>query len=307
MKKKTVSVKQGFTLIELLVVIAIIAILIALLLPAVQAAREAARRTQCKNNLKQQALALHNYHDTHGRFPMGVSFRLDPGNTTFWQTGILPQIEQSNLYQSIDWSKTWNDTSSANPDVCGTHIPMFQCPSAGIEPKESNVQGFEIRSPSSYLGCASGVIVRESGPEPILCGPAVDGMLFQTSSTRLASAIDGTSNTIIISEALHDYTFWGDNPWIGRQVVDHWYIGSVGVSPRNEVSEALGSTGVKPNTHKDISSFIDEVEIGFGSHHPGGLQSAFADGHVSFINESIDQGIWSAMGTRAGGEVVSSR
>lgn len=297
---------RGFTLIELLVVIAIIAILIALLLPAVQSAREAARRIQCSNNLKQQGLALHNYHDTHRRFPLGTSFRLTRGNTTFWHAGILPQIEQANTFARIDWSKPWNDTSTSNPEVCATHIPMFQCPSAGIEPKESNVQGFAIRCPSSYLGCASGTIVRESGPEPILSSSGIDGMLFQGSSTSLKSAVDGTSNTVLVGEALHDYSFWGRNPWLGNQVVDHWYIGSVRVWYSNEASEALGSTGVKPNTHKDLSSMIDEVEIGFGSHHPGGLQCAFADGHVSFINESIDMGIWSALGTRAGREVVTT-
>lgn len=296
--------KKGFTLIELLVVIAIIAILIALLLPAVQAARESARRIQCSNNLKQLGLALHNYHDINRIFPMGLSSYQE--STTFWQAGILPQIEQANLYGDIDWAKSWNDTSSKNPDVCGTHIPMFQCPSSGLEPKESNVQGFAIRCPSTYLGCASGLLNRESGPGTHMANSRTDGMLFRSSSTKLASAIDGTSNTILIGEALHDYSFWGPNPWHGRQVVDHWYIGSVGVWYTDEVSEAVGSTGVKPNTHKDRSSFIDEVEIGFTSHHPGGVQCAFADGHVSFINESIDMGVWSAMGTRAGGEVVSN-
>ena len=301
---KAANRNRGFTLIELLVVIAIIAILIALLLPAVQAAREAARRTQCKNNLKQMALAMHNYHDIHRKFPMGLSFRLRGGNTTFWHTAILPQIEQGNMFDRIDWSKNWNDTTSPNPSLCGTHIPMFQCPSSGLAPKESDVQGFKTRCPSTYLGCASGLLNRESGPDPILSNADIDGILFQHSSTSIASVLDGTSHTILIGEALHDYTFWGDNPWVGRQVVDHWYVGSIGVRSWNEVSEALGSTGVKPNTHQDRSSFIDEVEIGFTSRHTGGVQCAFADGHVRFISETIDQGIWSALGTRAGGEIV---
>ena len=100
----------GFTLIELLVVIAIIAVLIALLLPAVQQAREAARRSQCKNNLKQMGLGLHNYHETMNTFPMGMSgwpFTLD-GELWGWGTMILPQLDQSTLYNSLSGFSQWN-------------------------------------------------------------------------------------------------------------------------------------------------------------------------------------------------------
>lgn len=299
------TLRTAFTLIELLVVIAVIGVLVALLLPAVQQAREAARRTQCKNNLKQMGLAMHNYHDVHRRFPIGVAGQIQPGNTTFWHTGILPHIERGNLFNLIDWTKPWNDTTSRNPDICGTHISVYQCPSAAVPEKESSAQGFDVRCPSTYLGCASGLLNRESGPLPILSTSDIDGMLYQGSSTSFRSASDGTSNTVLIGESLHDYSFWGDNPYAGPQVVDHWYIGSVHVGANNEVSEALGSTAVKPNTHKDLSSFIDEVEIGFTSRHPGGVQCVFVDGHVSFISETIDLQVWSAMGTRSGGEVVS--
>lgn len=300
---KTQSKRSGFTLVELLIVIAIIGMLIALLLPAVQAAREAARRTQCKNNLKQMALAMHNYHDIHRKFPMGLSFRLTSGNTTFWQTAILPQIELANVFDRIDWAKTWDDKLSPNPRVCATHIPIFQCPSSGVQTNESDVQGFKTRCPSTYLGCASGLLDRESGPDPKLSNTEIDGMLFRDSNTSFASVVDGTSSTILIGEALHDYTFWGENPWVGNQVVDHWYIGSIDVHSYNEVSEALGSTGVRPNTHRDRSSFIDNTEIGFTSQHCGGVQCAFSDGHVEMIDETIDQSVWSALGTRAGGMV----
>lgn len=95
----------GFTLIELLVVIAIIAILIALLLPAVQQAREAARRTQCKNNLKQLGLALHNYHDTHSVFPPGLLGRCTtPDLNASGLVMLLPYIEQNNLYSQFNFS-----------------------------------------------------------------------------------------------------------------------------------------------------------------------------------------------------------
>ncbi|MCA9018377.1 MAG: DUF1559 domain-containing protein, partial [Planctomycetaceae bacterium] len=137
---------RGFTLIELLVVIAIIAILIALLLPAVQQAREAARRTQCKNNLKQIGLALHNYHDVYKMLPPGRTRKhssLVPGSAWYagnisWLPRLLAQIDQANIYNTIDWN-LGNGTSGTDGHggVNGTNptgarrqiIPAFRCPS----------------------------------------------------------------------------------------------------------------------------------------------------------------------------------
>src|SRR5262245_1830742 len=120
--------RRGFTLIELLVVIAIIAVLVALLLPAVQQAREAARRSQCKNNLKQVGVALHNYLDVFAGFP---PVTVVPANQTFepWsgQARLLPYIEQANLSNLIDWSVSSEFTS--NPVVCRTRVPIYMCPS----------------------------------------------------------------------------------------------------------------------------------------------------------------------------------
>ena len=127
------TLKRGFTLIELLVVIAIIAILIALLLPAVQQAREAARRTQCKNNLKQIGLALHNYHDVHNGFPMG---NMIPGThgPTAW-VAMLPFIEQAPLFNQINFSAAgswWFGSGAASVNAAtfsGKKIPGYICPS----------------------------------------------------------------------------------------------------------------------------------------------------------------------------------
>lgn len=298
--------KNGFTLVELLVVIAIIGILIGLLLPAVQAAREAARRIQCANNLKQIGLAIHNYHDLHKKFPPGILAE----HQTLWQAFILPQIEQSNLHDTIEWGQPWDTPGSPNAKACETWIPIFQCPSSAVETREYDVQGFKSRSPSNYLGCASGLITRESGDAPWLLSERLDGVLHRNSRMRFASILDGTSHTVLVAEALHDYSFWGDNHDGYQQVVDHWYIGSNNITPhapcgqiKNEGSEALGSTGVAINAFKDKSNNIDEVEMSFSSRHFGGIQAVYIDGHVSFINATIKRSIWSAMGTVAYGDL----
>ena len=141
--------RRGFTLIELLVVIAIIAILIALLLPAVQQAREAARRTQCKNNLKQFGLAMHNYHDVFNRFPLPAILFSNAGaggggiggmmTTNVWSLAILPYIEQANVYSSYDINfSAWEPKNA----VAGqTKIAGYLCPST---PRSSNGISYTI-------------------------------------------------------------------------------------------------------------------------------------------------------------------
>lgn len=200
MLKKLRSRKRGFTLIELLVVIAIIAILIALLLPAVQQAREAARRTECKNKLKQLGLALHNYHDTSGRFPGNeVGCIKQPGGagTNCWEgwsglAMILPYIEQANLYQQANFNHYWNNNSAAinNRRVANTFLPAFVCPS---DPNGGGkITGNS--APASYALSA--------GPASTwhLRNYQNPGMFTRESSVRMRDIKDGTSNTVMASE-----------------------------------------------------------------------------------------------------------
>lgn len=222
--------KQGFTLIELLVVIAIIAVLIALLLPAVQQAREAARRTQCKNNLKQQGLALMNYESTHKVFPP-ARIDLGPGqpNTptgyfqASWTVMILPYIDQTPMYNAYNCNLTWSDP--ANLGVTTVNITSFMCPSASPQrnvPASTVLDGVGNPYPSTkpYGFCDYGSMnavrpcyfLSNGLPVPPLTvatntkTPANksnyewDGGLKKFAATPISAISDGTSNTMMCVE-----------------------------------------------------------------------------------------------------------
>ncbi len=286
---------SGFTLVELLVVIAIIGILIGLLLPAVQSAREAARRIHCQNNLKQQGLALLNYHDRHKKFPPGLVWP----DKTMWSGKLLPYLEQVALYDTLNQGAPW--TEPPNATACATVLSVFRCPSRSA-PDQLDAQGIDLRVPCNYIASSSGTTARESGPPPLVGRFNSDGMFFVNSQVRIAEVRDGTSNTVAIGEAVFRFEPSGADHTGVNQFIDHWYIGTP-EGAGNEVSEGMGTTAAPVNAHKDKSLFVDERELGFGSWHPGGAQVVFADGHVEFISDSIDRETWHALGTRDGFDI----
>ncbi len=210
-------IRRAFTLIELLVVIAIIAVLIALLLPAVQNAREAARRTQCKNNLKQIGLALHNYHDTYRMFPSGWIAVDDTGAPSAhegtsgvgWATMILPYIEQANVYSQFNASLRLTDP--ANAAFLRNQIASYKCPS-DPQPEyfslaEEGSGAILAKLPiANYIGCFGTVELdgceNAPGDLPVMADGTCkgDGIFYHNSSVRIASITDGTTYTFMVGE-----------------------------------------------------------------------------------------------------------
>lgn len=308
--------RAAFTLIELLVVIAIIAVLIALLLPAVQQAREAARRSQCKNNLKQMGLALHNYHDVHRTFPPGwVDLRTSSSSTYKnlwgWGTFILPYLDQAPLYQQVNFDVGWNnvmDTSSPNAmgHITTKPLSVYLCPS-DPSPNVSIVysggsppaNGYNAKS--NYVACigGQGLTDRTDRASQQL------GVSSGNSSTRMRDISDGMSNVIYIGEreavslqvASNGEKYQGAL-WVGTQNA----AGKIRVRTNHGRTPAINdlsvnSVGSAPNG-SNIGSLVAS------SMHVGGAHILLCDGSVHFVSQNIDVGTFSYLGNFADGNVV---
>lgn len=313
-KVRTLSSKTGFTLIELLVVIAIIAILIALLLPAVQQAREAARRSQCKNNLKQLGLAIHNYHDVFNTYPIGA--RAASGSSiccstcgTNWRVGLWPYLDAAPVYNKINFAACFmSDTSGLirngfnleNQILRGLVVsPVFNCPSS-MNPNRADTNpvtnNFHKGQTVDYVGIM-GAVPDPNGRANVVANGnynggiyANNGTLLVQQSTSMKDLVDGSSNIIVVSEqsglvgtqdiSANYYGGWAG--WTGQvvpwaTVTDHWHSGLTAVRyPPNQKTTANGAVNrYNPNTI-------------INSMHVGGIHVLLGDGSVRFVSDNIN-------------------
>ncbi len=290
--------RSAFTLIELLVVIFIIAILTAFLVPAVQRVREAASRTQCTNNLRQIALALHSYHDSNKRFPAGMRWQnaKDPMRLSSWLTQLLPFVEQQPLWAASAAAYKQSSSPRQNPPHVGlaTVMPLYVCPSDGRGMQAQYALRDKIYvALTNYLGVEGLDLLTN------------DGILFRDSQVRMADVTDGLSTTLLVGERppSPDFQFG----W--------WYAGTgqratgscdmvLGVCEQNVQRVSSGSCPPGSYSYEPgrLTNRCDMFH--FWSMHVSGANFALADGSVHYLGYTA-VGIMPALASRAGGETVS--
>ena len=299
---------RAFTLVELLVVITIIGILISLLLPAVQAAREAARRAQCANNLKQIGLALHLHHEAKGHFPSGHYWAQNSagdagGAEATWITYSLPFLEQTNLFDTIDWADAFGQAAAGqNTTVCATPISVFMCP--------SNEQ-VDLVCSGLY---ARGTYAANNGFGPMAETYYADlplkragGVFYLNSNMTAAQVRDGLSNTVFLAEIraipgedLRGMLHYPEGPLF------HYNYTPNSTVPDEVRSGYCVSVDRAPCDDTQFSSWSPRaLSMSARSNHAGGVNLALGDGSVRFVGESIAMATWQALGTPQGSEAIS--
>jgi prepilin-type N-terminal cleavage/methylation domain-containing protein/prepilin-type processing-associated H-X9-DG protein len=315
--------RKGFTLVELLVVIAIIGVLIALLLPAVQAAREAARRSTCTNNIRQVILATLNYETAQEKLPPGAVFR-DEGGIRFRtgvMTWILPYAESTSLHGLVDFTEeTDNQKLDDGTWLSSFVVPMYICPSDEAETtvEMTNRQGqLQLYSKTNY-SASNGSAQRGNSPNCSCANLQSEWNTFGLKPTpklsnqedfsgpftrfavsaKLKHVTDGLSNTIFFGEVLPECSVHVRRGWLDSNNSSGLISTVIPMNfdschPRDE-----------PGTSNCNKPCNWNMELGFKSRHPGGVNFGFGDGSVHFLAEDIDHWSFQYLGDKADGKVV---
>lgn len=321
------ATKRGFTLIELLVVIAIIGVLVSLLLPAVQQAREAARRSQCRNNLKQLGLALHNYQETQQVFP--ASYYADtrhpsrdpetydgPGGFG-WGVMLAPFLDASPLYVRLDLDRPCWD--AVNASLVQAVLPVFLCPSATGTDGPVIVRDGEGNSATELARLGRSTYVCNAGQDEPWgyqvedYSGIADGPLYRNSRTSARDVTDGLSNTVFLGEHA---PVLSSKTWVG-------VVPGAAVCTNNPdrfpITQCdLAATLV--NVHAGPAQSEFDPDIGFAPVHPpnnplshvcqmysehvGGCHVAMGDGSVRFVSQFVNHDTWAGLASIGKGEVI---
>ena len=267
-------------MVELLAVIAIIATLIGLLLPAVQHARELSRKTRCAANIRQTAFGLCAYESARRRFPVGCDLlprgiAAPNGTEHAWSSFILPYIEEVRISDRIDYTKLWN-AAGGNAIAGRQAVATYVCPS-----------GIVLSAGKADYAGISGSWIMSAGVPFLGAAGLSNGMLFaddgEHQASTAADATDGLSRTLLVAEAIDrgNATAPDDDP----DATGRW---------------------ARINCFAQSAAFINALGSDISSHHNGGAQAACGDGRVTFLSDSMDPAVLSALCTRNGGEANTS-